>query len=257
MFKRGPTISALCFFALLLGACASTPDVDAPSDAPASPTVIKPSSSSTETDADPVIASPPSIKPKIAAAESPAEISGTAASINIDNFPATLSLCPRMTISNAPLAGADRVIANYQPIAEIEGTQLAVAPVEAGCFSSGFGLRNGRRHKGIDIHSADPVNVLAAADGRVRERVYRDDYGNMLVIEHGDGVFARYAHLERFAPGIEIGGTVKSGQTIGVMGNTASYSIPRHLHYEILLGNYGTLTGSFGLLPVDIFDYLP
>jgi len=256
MPNRGPVAFLTSFTVLVLSGCMSNPDPIASEAEPSTPT------SQTELPAarDPTIAPAPSLKPELDLAENQSETQDTPQSptaINTAKFPATLSICPRMTVSNAPAANEDRMISNYQPIVDVDGTMLAIAPVESGCFSSGFGLRNGRRHKGIDIYSAAPVNVFAAGDGRVRERVYRDDYGNMLVIEHGDGVFARYAHLERFAPGIEIGSTVKSGQTIGVMGNTASYSIPRHLHYEILIGDYGTLTGSFGLFPVDIFDYLP
>ena len=162
-----------------------------------------------------------------------------------------------MKISNAPSAGHDRRILHYRRTVKINGLDIAVAPVEAGCVSSGFGYRNGRPHKGIDLYHADPVKIYAAANGRVREKEYRNDYGNMLVIEHGNGVFARYAHLDRFFPGLEIGDPVRRGQTIGFMGNTASYRIPRHLHYEVLTGDYTTAKGSFGLTPVDLFAMLP
>lgn len=258
MPRRNLIAPAMVAIALLLSACATSTPPQAPvAGSTSEPISNAASEDESNTPSDEVIASPPSIKPDIEIVKDPSESPETTALVNIDNFPATLSICPRMTVSNAPDADRNRKITNYAPIADVEGVLLAVAPVEGGCFSSGFGLREGRRHKGIDIHNADPVDVFAAAGGRIRERVYRDDYGNMLLIEHGDGVFARYAHLERFAPGIEIGAFVESGQTIGVMGNTASYSIPRHLHYEVLLGTYGTLTGSFGLIPVDIFDYLP
>ncbi|MEM9572284.1 MAG: M23 family metallopeptidase [Pseudomonadota bacterium] len=162
-----------------------------------------------------------------------------------------------MTISNAPTADSHRRITNYRPFVDVNGQQIAVAPVEDGCLSSGFGIRNGRPHKGIDLYHADPVKVFAAAKGTVREKLYRKDYGNMLVIEHGDRLFARYAHLEHFARGIQVGATVNVGQTIGFMGNTASYRIPRHLHYEVLTGDYGTAAGSFHLTPVDLFAKLP
>ncbi|MEM7458016.1 MAG: M23 family metallopeptidase [Pseudomonadota bacterium] len=162
-----------------------------------------------------------------------------------------------MTVSNAPPANSDRQITTYKTMAIINGIRLAVAPVEAGCFSSGFGPRNGRPHKGIDLHDANPVGVYAAADGWIREKIYRDDYGNMLVIQHGDGVFARYAHLESFADSVEIGDTVSIGQTIGFMVKTAGYEVPRHLHYEVMTGEWGVLTGSFGLTPVDIFAHIP
>lgn len=172
-------------------------------------------------------------------------------------FATSLSLCPRMTVSNAPASNNDRLVASYQPFVSIEGTRLAIAPVERACLSSGFGPRGERLHKGIDLYNRDAVEIYAAANGRVKEKYYRDDYGNMLVIEHGAGVFARYAHLESFASDIKVGDQVALGQTIGIMGNTASYSIPRHLHYEVMTGEWGAFSGAFGLTPVDVFAYLP
>ncbi|MEC7290065.1 MAG: M23 family metallopeptidase, partial [Pseudomonadota bacterium] len=100
------------------------------------------------------------------------------------------------------------------------------------------------------------VDVYAGAAGTVREKQYRNDYGNMIVIDHGDGVFTRYAHLESFANGVDVGDNVSLGAHIGVMGNTASYPIPRHLHYEVLTGTWGAQAGSFALTPVDLFARL-
>ena len=162
-----------------------------------------------------------------------------------------------MTISNRPGQLDELRISNYAPLVEINGVSLAVAPVQAACFSSGFGPRGSSLHKGIDLHNSDPVDIYAAADGVVRRKQYRDDYGNMIVLDHGDGVFTRYAHLESFNAGLALDGTVKAGDQIGIMGNTASYRIPRHLHYEVLTGEWGALSGSFGLEPVDLIAQLP
>ena len=172
-------------------------------------------------------------------------------------FPKTLSLCPRMTVSNAPANNSDLGVLNYEPLVWISGTRLAIAPVERACLSSGYGIRSEKLHKGIDLYNRDAAKIFAAANGRVREKHYRADYGNMLVIEHGDGVFSRYAHLESFANDLKVGDEVELGQTIGMMGNTASYRIPRHLHYEVMTGEWGTLTGAFELTTVDIFAHLP
>lgn len=172
-------------------------------------------------------------------------------------FPEVLEVCGSMTISNRPSSLDALRISNYTPWVDINGVRIAVAPVEAACFSSGFGPRGTNLHKGIDLHNPGPVDVFAAADGLVRHKLYRDDYGNMIVIDHGDGVFTRYAHLETFNIDVEQGSRVKSGDRIGVMGNTASYRIPRHLHYEILTGEWGALSGSFGLEPINIMAQLP
>ncbi|MEM8637127.1 MAG: M23 family metallopeptidase [Pseudomonadota bacterium] len=110
-------------------------------------------------------------------------------------FPETLSLCGSMSISHAPRAGEDLIISEYRQFVAVNEVNIAMAPVEEACFSSGFGLRNSTLHKGIDYHNRQPVEIYAAANGIVREKEYRDDYGNMIVLEHGNGVFTRYAHL--------------------------------------------------------------
>lgn len=168
----------------------------------------------------------------------------------IYDFPVTLSLCPRLGIANAPSADLALHIIGYTATVRVNQVTLARAPVERACFSSGFGHRNGQVHAGIDLYHRDPVAIFAAGDGLVREAHYRNDYGNMLVIDHGHGVFTRYAHLAR-PTGFSEGDTVTSGQIIGTMGNTAAYRIPRHLHYEILTGTWGRQAGAFALTPVD------
>ncbi len=168
-------------------------------------------------------------------------------------FPERLSICPKMTVSNQPLPLQNREILRYQRTIALEGIEIAMAPVEAGCFSSGFGPRYGRMHKGIDLFHREPVKIYAAAPGIVREKQYHSGFGNMIVIDHGSGLFTRYAHLETFASGTNIGDHVIRGRRIGTMGNTADYAIPRHLHYELLTGDWNDATGSFNLDAIDIF----
>ena len=141
----------------------------------------------------------------------------------------------------------------FLKFALINTVPIALAPIEAGCFSSGFGPRGGRTHKGIEYYSHDPVNIYAAGHGNVIEETYRDDYGRMIIIDHGHGVYTRYAHLEKFEDGLLVGHEVEAGRVIGIMGNSASYRIPRHLHYEVLVGDYDTPKKSFGLEPIDIY----
>lgn len=172
-----------------------------------------------------------------------------------DAFETYLTLCPQMTVSNAPPANDEREVENYSPRVDVDGVILAIAPTRGACLSSGFGPRSGGQHKGIDLHSEDGGPILAAGDGVVVEKKYRDDFGNMILIDHGNGVFTRYAHLSTFTPGINVGATVTAGQQIGLMGNTASYRIPIHLHYELLRGNYQTQKRSFGLTPASPFDF--
>ncbi len=163
-----------------------------------------------------------------------------------------LSACPGLSTARAADVGPDLQVVDFKPFVLAAGTvRLASAPVGGGCFSSAFGMRNGRLHKGVDYYSDSPVPVYSAAAGRVRSRSYRSDYGNMLVIEHGNGVYTRYAHLESFA-GPDVGDLVSSGDLLGIMGNTAGYTIPRHLHFEVLTGTWKPRLGSFALTPADV-----
>jgi murein DD-endopeptidase MepM/ murein hydrolase activator NlpD len=166
-----------------------------------------------------------------------------------------LKICGGMDVSNAPPTDASGAVLHYAPVVNVNGVELAVEPTHDACLSSGFGSRNGRVHKGLDFHNPAGGPILAAADGVVIEKKYRDDYGNMLLIDHGHGVYTRYAHLSSFADGLAVGAHVTAGQEVGLMGNTASYAIPVHLHFELLLGDYSNPKGSFGLTPHSPFDY--
>jgi len=154
-------------------------------------------------------------------------------------FPAKLELCPRMAVSNAP--------SNANGIVRVNEARIATFPTTGACLSSGYGPRNDRLHKGLDFHADTGVPVLAGGDGEILEIKYRDDYGNMILIDHGGGVYTRYAHLASFGRGLSPGVTVRAGDALGLMGNSGSYQIPIHLHYELLMGDYDTPKGSFGL----------
>ncbi|GEM_PF-5192566 len=111
-------------------------------------------------------------------------------------------------------------------------------PVEGNCgyISSGFGsLRSkggggGRFHKGIDIIVPSGSKVIATADGIVRCARRMSGYGNIVVIEHKDGLFSAYAHLSDIL--VKEGSSVTQGSVIGYSGATGRVTTP-HLHYEV------------------------
>lgn len=185
----------------------------------------------------------------------PASAAASASGANLA-FEQSLSLCPGMAVSNAPAADASRRVRNYASLVSVQGVRLASNPTIGACLSSSFGPRGRGTHKGVDYHSADGGPVMAAAAGTVIEAKYRDDFGNMVLIDHGGGVYTRYAHLSNFADGVAVGARVAAGQRIGLMGNTAGYAIPVHLHYEILTGDYNNPRASFGLTPHSPFTYM-
>lgn len=109
-------------------------------------------------------------------------------------------------------------------------------PVKAAYLGSPFGVRSdpiaGLRalHEGIDFNAEPGTPVIAAADGVVLSAAYHGDFGNMVEIDHGDGLTTRYAHLSRLD--VKPGGLLKRGEQIGAVGNTGRSTGP-HLHFEV------------------------
>jgi murein DD-endopeptidase MepM/ murein hydrolase activator NlpD len=110
-------------------------------------------------------------------------------------------------------------------------------PIDAP-VGSGFGFRTdpftGRAalHTGLDF-SADPgTPILAAAGGMVVSVEVHPQYGNLLEIEHGNGLTTRYAHAQRILA--KTGDLVKRGQPVALVGTTGRSTGP-HLHFEVLV----------------------
>ncbi|MEO1251919.1 MAG: M23 family metallopeptidase [Pseudomonadota bacterium] len=163
-----------------------------------------------------------------------------------------IMVCGGMTVRNAPRADADGKVADAGATARLNGVSLLLQPATNSCLSSGYGTRGGKLHRGVDYYTKTGGDVLAAGGGVVAEAVTRSDFGNMVVIDHGDGVYTRYAHLARFASGVREGATVSTGQKLGPIGNSGASSIV-HLHYEVLTGDISSQAGSFALDSVDPF----
>ncbi len=180
------------------------------------------------------------------------EAAAPAATTHIVVSEGDITMC-NTGISNAPSVGADGIVRKAGATVTKNGVSLLLKPATKSCLSSGYGTRNGKLHKGIDYFSDTGGDVLAAGDGVIRERVTRSDFGNMIVVDHGAGVFTRYAHLASFGSGVSDGATVSKGQLLGPIGNTGASPIV-HLHYEILTGELVGAAGSFGLDAVDPFS---
>jgi len=100
-----------------------------------------------------------------------------------------------------------------------------------GTFTSGYGWRWGRMHRGIDIAGPIGTPIFSAAPGVVDFAGWnRGGYGNLVEIRHPDGSLTRYAHNNRIL--VNKGQQVKQGQQIAEMGSTG-YSTGPHLHFEI------------------------
>lgn len=104
--------------------------------------------------------------------------------------------------------------------------------------SSPYGWRSSGWHNGIDLvksgGGALGTPVIASRSGRV-EVVQRSNsgYGNMVLINHGDGYKTRYAHMIKGSITVSVGEYVEAGQTIGKVGSTGNSTGP-HLHFEVI-----------------------
>lgn len=104
--------------------------------------------------------------------------------------------------------------------------------------SSPYGWRSSGWHNGIDLvkagGGASGTPVIASKSGRV-EVVQRSNsgYGNMVLINHGDGYKTRYAHMIKGSITVSVGDYVEAGQTIGKVGSTGNSTGP-HLHFEVI-----------------------
>ncbi len=103
-------------------------------------------------------------------------------------------------------------------------------PAVGGYISSYQGNRWGRFHRGIDIARPSNYNILAADNGVVSFAGRQGGYGNLIKINHNNGMETLYAHLDSID--VQVGQTVTKGQKIGVMGSTGN-STGIHLHFEI------------------------
>lgn len=89
-------------------------------------------------------------------------------------------------------------------------------------------------HTGVDIKANKTEVVKASADGKVKSIKNDPRYGITVIIEHSQGFVTTYANLLTAEFVVE-GESVKQGQTIGTVGNTATFEIAdeEHLHFEI------------------------
>jgi len=99
-------------------------------------------------------------------------------------------------------------------------------------ITSRFGPRGSSHHNGIDVSAPAGTRINAAADGIVRTSSvgWNGGYGNMIIIDHGDGYSTLYAHNSRNR--VRVGDRVTAGQHIADVGTTGQ-STGNHLHFEI------------------------
>lgn len=115
-------------------------------------------------------------------------------------------------------------------------------PVAQSHLGSAFGWRidpiTGRSalHTGLDFPALVGTLIVAAAGGVVVTQELHPEYGNMVEIDHGNGLLTRYAHASKVE--VKKGDLIKRGQKIAEVGTTGRSTGP-HLHFEVLVnGTY-------------------
>jgi hypothetical protein len=152
-------------------------------------------------------------------------------SIGLLNDPAAISA------ERATLAG---VFGRFSPAQQWSGAWIMPA---SGVITNGFGLMrsiNGGPyypHTGTDIANDKGTPIAAAATGVVALARPLYLYGNVVVIDHGAGVFSGYNHLDSIS--VTEGQAVSIGDLVGFMGETGFVSGP-HLHWEVVIGGVRT-----------------
>ncbi|MFN0115306.1 MAG: DUF5930 domain-containing protein [Paracoccaceae bacterium] len=127
----------------------------------------------------------------------------------------------------AILEGLDRM--NLYRIA-VDKTPLALPLRTAFRHTSGFGIRWGRKHAGVDLAGSYGSPVYATADGVVTQAGWDGGYGKLVTVRHDFGLETRFGHLSGIK--VKVGQRVSRGDRIGDMGNTGN-STGTHLHYEV------------------------
>lgn len=117
-------------------------------------------------------------------------------------------------------------------IATVNGINISVLPV-SGTITSRFGVSSSIRsgaHTGLDIACSKGTDIKVVADGEVIFAQRNGAYGNLVKVDHGNGVETWYAHCSKIYA--KVGQKVSSGTVIAAVGSTGNSTGP-HLHLEI------------------------
>ena len=142
----------------------------------------------------------------------------------------------------------------------LERTLVAVPsgnPANVLMMSSGFGYRSdpftggGAMHAGLDFRGPIGTPILAAAPGRVSFVGQKSGYGNVVEVDHGQGILTRYAHLSGFTA--TVGQQVTAGEQIARMGSTGR-STGSHLHFEVRLNGVAVNPRRFLEAKADVLE---
>jgi len=150
-------------------------------------------------------------------------------------------LIPGAVVPKAVTSPSGGNLPSYNPTPQTSGK--FVWPLESPTHFISQMPRTG--HVALDLNRLNGTGIYASAGGVAQVKSgYNGGYGNLIIINHGDGWSTCYGHLSQFK--IKNGDYVKQGQLIGIMGTTGR-STGVHLHFEVRYQNK----------PQNPLNYLP
>ena len=120
---------------------------------------------------------------------------------------------------------------------DVNGIKLATTPI-TGKITSRYGVSSSIRsskHTGLDISATKGTPIKVVADGTITFAKYNGSYGNLVKVDHGNGVETWYAHTSKMY--VKVGNQVKAGDVIAAVGSTGNSTGP-HLHLEIRVNGH-------------------
>jgi murein DD-endopeptidase MepM/ murein hydrolase activator NlpD len=135
---------------------------------------------------------------------------------------------PESVLDNGPAPLPEAIASLPSYIANSRGL---LWPMRGGLVTSRFGMRWGRMHQGTDIAAPYGTPILAAADGKVIFSGWEGGYGQLVIVDHGNGLKTKYGHCSQLL--VHLGEAVRQGDLLGKVGTTGHATGP-HLHYEVI-----------------------
>lgn len=168
---------------------------------------------------------------------------------NVDSVVAELYVEKPKVVTYSPSTTAGSVItgANISYAKADLGNLSFINPI-SGSITSRFGVLSSIRssyHTGLDIGASTGTPIAAAESGIVAFSGLKSAYGNLITIDHGDGIVTYYAHCSRLYK--SVGEVVDQGEIIAAVGSTGNSTGP-HLHIEVRINGVA-------YNPIDYFDY--
>lgn len=172
--------------------------------------------------------------------EQPAAVGGPEASLAAESFsaPELTRMVDQLDRRLADRENQLRLLDSLVSRQKLEDERfVAGRPITWGWLSSRYGYRSdpftGKRawHAGVDLAGKEGSDIIAVAAGVVTYADERYGYGNLVEIDHGDGLVTRYAHAKTIK--VKLGDVVQKGQVVALMGSTGRSTGP-HVHFEVL-----------------------